>query len=54
VASPILFNIPTPLGFSVRCTIAYWNFIVSEKHPVVSGHETDVRQTLADPDEVRA
>jgi len=35
VASTLAFDIPTPLGFSVRCTDTYWNFIVSEKHPTL-------------------
>jgi hypothetical protein len=53
VASTTLFNVPTPLGFSVRCTRPYWSFIVSQKHPVLAGHEEEVQQTLADPDEIR-
>lgn len=49
----VLFEVQTPLGFAVRCSQAYWEFIVSEKHPVLAGHETDVTRTLADPDEIR-
>jgi hypothetical protein len=45
--------IGTPLGFSVRCSRAYWNFIVTHKHPVLSGQETGVRDALSDPDEIR-
>lgn len=47
------FEVPTPLGFSVRCTQAYWRFIVTEKHPVLAGREAEVRDTLSDPDEIR-
>ena len=47
------FEVPTPLGFTVRCTRAYWQFIVSEKHPVLAGHEAEVKDTLSDPDEIR-
>ena len=47
------FEVLTPLGFVVRCTGAYWRFIVSEKHPVLAGHEAEVSATLADPDEIR-
>ena len=49
----MLFEVATPLGFSVRCTKAYWEFIVEHKHPVLRGHDMDVEQVLADPDEVR-
>lgn len=47
------FEIKTPLGFSVRCTKSYWDFIVSEKHPALRGHEEDIRTTLSAPDEIR-
>lgn len=49
----LLFEVPTPLGFTVRCTRAYWGFIVSQKHPVLADRQTDVEQVLRDPDEVR-
>lgn len=49
----LIFDLVTPLGFSVRCSRAYWEFIVTEKHPVLAGHEEEVRQVLSDPDEVR-
>jgi hypothetical protein len=48
-----LFEVETPLGFAVRCTVAYWRFIVSEKHPIMAGREDDVQRVLADPDVVR-
>ncbi len=51
--SDALFEVATPLGFVVRCTRAYWSFIVTQKHPVLSGREGEIVQTLADPDEVR-
>ena len=49
----LLFEVVTPLGFSVRCTRAHWAFLVSHKHPALAGHEEDVRRALEDPDEVR-
>mgnify|MGYP001078045135 CR=1 FL=1 len=49
----ILFEVRTPLGFSVRCTRAHWEFIVAYKHPVLKGHEADICLVLSDPDEVR-
>lgn len=47
------FEVWTPLGFAVRCSEAYWQFIISEKHPVLAGREAEVKETLADPDEIR-
>lgn len=49
----LLFEVSTPLKFSVRCTRAYWEFIVSYKHPVLRGHEREIEEVLADPDEAR-
>ena len=49
----LAFEVITPLGFSVRVTRAYWELIVSIKHPVMSGHESDVKETLANPNEIR-
>jgi hypothetical protein len=49
----LLFDVATPLGFNVRCTRSYWEFIVTYKHPVLEGREAEVQQVLADPDEVR-
>ncbi len=49
----VLFEVVTPLGFVVRCSVAYWEFISTEKHPVLAGHHKDVEQVLTDPDEVR-
>lgn len=51
--SDLAFEVSTPLGFTVRCTRTYWEFIVSEKHPVLTGRDEEVKQALADPDEVR-
>src|SRR6266478_8755743 len=32
----LIFEIATPLGFIVRCTRAYWEFIVTQKHPALT------------------
>jgi hypothetical protein len=48
-----LFEIRTPVGLVVRCSRAYWEFVVMQKHPDLAGRESDVTQTLVDPDEVR-
>ena len=49
----ILFEVMTPLGFQVRVTKAYWELIVTIKHPVMAGREEDVKMALTQPDEIR-
>lgn len=48
-----LFEVMTPLGFQVRVTKAYWELIVTVKHPVMAGREDDVKKALEQPDEIR-
>lgn len=54
LAGEVLFEVLTPLGFRVRVTRAYWELIVTIKHPVMAGREADVQQTLRQPDEIRS
>ena len=49
----VLFEVGTPLGFSVRVTRARWELITTMKHPVMAGRESSVRLALESPDEVR-
>jgi hypothetical protein len=49
----ILFEVETPVGFTIRTTVAYWELITTVKHPVMRDKLENVRQTLIDPDEVR-
>ena len=49
----MLFEVETPLGFTVRCSEEYWAIIRTIKHPVMAERLEDVKQTLVDPDEVR-
>jgi len=51
--SEILFQVMTPLGFQVRITKAYWEIITTIKHPVMANRQTDVEETLRNPDEIR-
>jgi hypothetical protein len=53
VADDLFFEIATPLGFIVRVTRNYWELIVTIKHPVMQGRESDVQNTLREPDEIR-
>ena len=48
-----LFEVVTPLGFLVRAHRSHWGTIVSMKHPVMAGRESDVRNALENPDEIR-
>ena len=48
-----LFDVNTPLDFTVCVKENYWNIIVTIKHPVMAGHETDVIETLAAPEQIR-
>ena len=49
----ILFDVETPLGFSVRTTVSHWTLITTVKHPILRGREVDVQKTLRTPDEIR-
>lgn len=53
LAGGLLFEAVTPLGFTVRVTRAYWDLIITVKHPVMAGRENDVEATLRNPEEVR-
>ena len=49
----LLFEVLTPLGFRVRVSRAYWELIVTIKHPVMAGREKDVKDALQNPSEIR-
>jgi hypothetical protein len=51
--SDVLYEVRTPLAFSVRVTRARWELITSIKHPVMADRESSVRRTLESPDEIR-
>jgi hypothetical protein len=53
MANEILFEVATPLDFSVRVTRVYWELIVTIKHPVMRWREVDVQRVLQTPEEVR-
>lgn len=46
------FEILTPLNFHVRTSDDYWEKLVV-KHPDLTELEIEIRQCLADPDEIR-
>ena len=49
----LLFQVFTPLNFYVRVRRSYWEYIVTVKHPVMTGREDDVKEALQNPDEIR-
>ena len=49
----ILFEVNTPLGFSVRATKEYWQIITERKHPVMREKRDLVEASLTDPIEIR-
>jgi hypothetical protein len=53
VGSDVLFEVSTPLGFSVRVTRTRWELITTIKHPVMANRESSVRLALERPDEIR-
>ncbi len=48
-----LFDVLTPLGFRVRVSRSYWKMIISVKHPVMAGHEDEVKNALQNPEQIR-
>ena len=48
-----LFKVQTLLDFRVHVTYSYWELIITAKHPVMAGRESAVKDTLANPDEIR-
>lgn len=49
----LLFDVETPLGWRVRSTRGYWEFIVGSKHPALLGRHADIIRVLVDPDQAR-
>ncbi len=49
----LLFEVTTPINFTVRVTATYWDLIVTIKHPVMAGFERYVKETLENPGQIR-
>jgi hypothetical protein len=47
------FEIKTPLNFTVRISEEYWQKLII-KHPDIADLESEVKQALASPDEIRS
>lgn len=48
-----LFEVMTPLGFTVHCTHAAWQHISEDKHPPMAKRLEEVKEALLNPDEIR-
>ncbi len=53
VVKGVYFQVKTPLGVTVRTTKKYWKVILTIKHPSISGFESEVKEALLDPDQIR-
>ena len=53
MAGDAYFEVTTPLGRHIRVTAAYWDVIVTLKHPIMRGKEDLVQQALQTPIEIR-
>lgn len=47
------FRVKTPLGVTIRTTKEYWEQIAKIKHPSITEHESEVKEALKNPDEIR-
>jgi hypothetical protein len=53
MSTAMAFDVLTPLGFRVRCTGEWREYVSKVKHPVLEGRLDDVVATLTAPTEVR-
>ncbi len=53
ISDSVFFEVLTPIGFRVRTTSTYWQFIVTVKHPAMYGRQDDVADVLQNPDDIR-
>ncbi len=53
VPKNLLFEVVTPLTFTVRVPLFFWHLIVTIKHPVMANRDKEVQETLENPDEIR-
>ena len=49
----VYFQVKTPSGIIIRTTKDYWERIITTKHPSVAKYETQVKEGLKDPDQIR-
>ncbi|MEW6110020.1 MAG: DUF4258 domain-containing protein [Nitrospirota bacterium] len=49
----IYFEVKTQSGKNIRTTRSHWELISKLKHPEIEGKETEVKQCLSNPIEIR-
>lgn len=49
----VYFEVESVLGKRIRTTREHWKLISEMKHPIIKGHEKEVKETVSDPDEIR-
>ena len=47
-----LFAVITPLGYSIRTTKTYWQYLINVKHPCMADKQETIKQILEDPDKI--
>ncbi|MFH1129081.1 MAG: DUF4258 domain-containing protein [Candidatus Omnitrophota bacterium] len=48
----VFFTITTPLGYTIRTTKTYWQYLIKVKHPCMLNKEGVVKEVLNNPDKV--
>lgn len=49
----VYFEVETPLSVKIRTTKEYWKKIVTIKHPMIARYESQVKDSLKKPTEIR-
>ena len=49
----VYFEITSETGKRIRTTKGYWEMITKQKHPIIEELETEVKETIKSPNEVR-
>lgn len=49
----IRFHVESVTGKDIRTTNGYWRLICEGKHPIIKKYESEVIETLGNPDEIR-
>ena len=53
VVSDLYFQVETSDGVMIRTTKEYWQRIITTKHPSIAKYESQVKNILSNPDEIR-
>lgn len=53
VMNDVYFEVKSALGKKIRTTKEHWKLVSEVKHPIIKDYEKEVKETIANPDEVR-